>query len=215
MRHIRFHNCLLIGFALLSAACSPAVATRVAKSRTPMVVPSPATQHAPTAAPPTPASTVAPTQAPVATNLPGATSTIVTPEGFYATAQSAQEATMIARATISPFPTSGAVEIKLGSPASAMARRDGLSFTVQLPKDSFLAARKWPRADHAAQRWTRNTHDQWRRSQPGAGALARRTRARGRSLSMVFHPALSRSTLHAQARAGASPHGDDVVSTAA
>jgi hypothetical protein len=123
MKHIGFNSRLLLLFAFLLAACSPASATRVAESRTPMVVPLPSIQYAPTAAPP---DTMPP---PTQTHDPR-TPTLLP--------QELREATMTARATASPFPTARVVTVKSGAPASATAQRDGLSFAVELPKDSFL-----------------------------------------------------------------------------
>jgi hypothetical protein len=47
----------------------------------------------------------------------------------------ARDATIAARATTSPFPT--AVDVSTGSSTSAEAKRDGLSFRVDLPKETY------------------------------------------------------------------------------
>ncbi len=80
--------------------------------------------------PPTGVSTLIP--------LPG-TSTPVTPPSAYATQEAARQATIVARATASPFPTAGPATVRTGQPASATTRRDGLSFQVRLAKDTYLA----------------------------------------------------------------------------
>ncbi len=122
MKQMAFKSRLLLPLAFLLAACSPA-ATRRAESRTPMVVPLPSTQYAPTAAPPA--------------TMPSPTETL-NPRTPTLLPQELREATMTARATASPFPTARVVTVKSGAPASATAQRDGLSFAVELPKDSFL-----------------------------------------------------------------------------
>ncbi len=75
-----------------------------------------------------------------------ATATPVIPDPVYATQEAALQATItasqatsIARATISPFPTAGPVTLQIGRPAVAATQRDGLSFEVRLPKDTYLA----------------------------------------------------------------------------
>jgi hypothetical protein len=73
------------------------------------------------------------------TEAPAATSTIVTPDPFYATQQAAQQATIVARATASPFPTAEPPLIQSGQPASAIVYRDGVSIEVRLPNDTYLA----------------------------------------------------------------------------
>src|SRR6266542_2346347 len=88
------------------------------------------------AAPVTPADIVyAPTVAP--TEAVGASSTIVTPEGDYATQVAGEQATIIARATASPFPTAGPAAVQTGQPSIASARRGGLSLQVRLAKNSY------------------------------------------------------------------------------
>jgi len=84
----------------------------------------------PTPTPPTEAPTLAP---------PPTTSTPATPPSFYATQEAARQATIVARATTSPFPTAEPAAVRTGRPATAVARRDGLSFLVRLPKDDYLA----------------------------------------------------------------------------
>jgi hypothetical protein len=55
-----------------------------------------------------------------------------------ATATSSQ-ATVVARATASPFPTAGPISLRRGQPAIASVQRGGLTFQVRLPKDAFWA----------------------------------------------------------------------------
>ena len=86
--------------------------------------PTPTIVFAPTVPPPTPAPTFNATPDP-------RTPTMTPPD--------VAQATIAARATASPFPTAGPVAIQRGTPASATARRDGLSLSVELPKDSYLA----------------------------------------------------------------------------
>jgi hypothetical protein len=74
----------------------------------------------------------------VPTVAPAATSTPVTPPSAYATQEAARQVTIVARATASPFPTAGPAIVQTGQPASATTRRDGLSFRVRLPKDTYL-----------------------------------------------------------------------------
>jgi len=76
---------------------------------------------------------------PTLTEAPAATSTPVTPAPAYATQEAARQATVVARATASPFPTAGLATVRTGQPASATTRRHGLSFQVRLPKDTYLA----------------------------------------------------------------------------
>ncbi len=80
--------------------------------------------YAPTVAPPTPAPTLN-----VAPDL--RTPTMIPPD--------MAQATIAARATAAPFPTANEVAITPGQPARAIARRDGLSFSLELPKDNYLA----------------------------------------------------------------------------
>ncbi len=103
---------LFVLVALLAAACRPVTPTPVAG----------------------PAAT-----APSPTSVPVATSTPVTPLPAYATQEAAQQATIVARATVSPFPTAGLATVQTGQPAIATNRRDGLSFQVRLTKDNYLA----------------------------------------------------------------------------
>ena len=81
---------------------------------------------------------LAPTH-PIPTEAPAATSTPVTPAPAYLTREAARQATIVARATASPFPTAGPVTVRTGQPASATTQRDGLSFQIRLPKDTYLA----------------------------------------------------------------------------
>lgn len=80
-----------------------------------------------------------PTEAPIATAIPQATATAATPEGFYATQQADSQATIVARATASPFPTALPVTEVQGQAARALGQRDGLSLAVHLPKITYLA----------------------------------------------------------------------------
>lgn len=75
----------------------------------------------------------------VPTIVPAGTSTPVTPAAAYATQEAARQATVVARATASPFPTAGPATIQTGQPSVATAQRDGLSFQLRLPKDTYLA----------------------------------------------------------------------------
>ena len=104
----------------------------------------------PTATPAPPTEVPAPTAAPPPTVvLPDgsfATATPVPLDPVYATQEAALQATIaaaqanaVARATASPFPTAGPPIIQTGQPAIAIAQRDGLSFEVRLPKDTYLA----------------------------------------------------------------------------
>src|SRR5574341_2591379 len=80
-----------------------------------------------------------PTEAPLATAIPQATMTAAMPEGFYATRQASSQATIEARATVSPFPTALPMTVVQGWPSSALGQRDGLELKVWLSKDSYLA----------------------------------------------------------------------------
>jgi len=113
--------------ALLTTACGSVTSASVADP-TATAPASPA--GGPTPPPPlTEASTLAP---------PPGTSTPVTPSSFYATQEAARQATIVARATASPFPTAGPATVQTGQPTSATTQRDGLSFQVRLPKDTYL-----------------------------------------------------------------------------
>ncbi len=86
-----------------------------------------------------------PTVAPTPTLGHGVTETPVTPDPASATESAAvgatltaRDATVSARATTSPFPT--AVAIKTAGSTRVTARRDGLSFELALPKDTYAAA---------------------------------------------------------------------------
>ncbi|MFB0535430.1 MAG: hypothetical protein ACETWR_10650 [Anaerolineae bacterium] len=81
---------------------------------------------------------LAPTH-PVPTEAPAVTSTPATPLPAYATQEAARQATIVARATASPFPTAGPATVQTGQPASATTQRDGLFFQAHLPKDTYLA----------------------------------------------------------------------------
>ncbi len=117
MRHSWFNLFALLLIALLATACVPP---------TPVPVAGPAAT-----------SSVPPTEAPTA--IPAVTSTPVTPPPAYATQEAALQATIVARATASPFPTAGPATVQTGQPASASTQRDGLSFQVRLPKNTYLA----------------------------------------------------------------------------
>lgn len=84
--------------------------------------PTPTIVYAPTMLPPTPAPTVTPDPR-TPTMMPS----------------DLARATIAARATASPFPTADAVTITRGQPVRAIARRDGLAFSIDLPKDNYLA----------------------------------------------------------------------------
>ena len=79
-----------------------------------------------------------PTEVPTLAPPPG-TSTPATPPSAYATQEAASQATIIARATASPFPTAGPAIVQTGQPTSATTQRDGLSFQIRLPKNTCLA----------------------------------------------------------------------------
>ena len=68
-----------------------------------------------------------------------ATVTAAALEGFYATQQANYQATIVARATASPFPTARPVTLVQGQPSEARGQREGLILEVHLPKDSYLA----------------------------------------------------------------------------
>ncbi|MDY6877744.1 MAG: hypothetical protein SWK90_16300 [Chloroflexota bacterium] len=87
---------------------------------------------------PTATSPVSPAGVPTPPPPPG-TSMPVTPSSFYATQDAARQATIVARATASPFPTAGPATVQTGQPSIAATQRDGLSFQVRLPKDTYLA----------------------------------------------------------------------------
>ena len=116
MRHSWFNLFVLLLIALLAAACVP-----------------------PTPAPVGGPATIAPPPTGVPTPVPAATSTPVTPLPAYATQEAASQATIVARATASPFPTAGPATVQTGQPSIATTRRDGLSFQIRLPKDTYLA----------------------------------------------------------------------------
>ena len=80
-----------------------------------------------------------PTEAPYATAQNAATVTAAALEGYYATVQAETQTAIEARATVSPFPTALPAKVIQGWPAVATGERDGLTLTVQLPKDSYLA----------------------------------------------------------------------------
>jgi len=91
--------------------------------------------------PPTPA----PPPTVILPNGQGATVTPITPSPLYATEEAARratetasQATAVARATVTPFPTAEPVTVQVGQPVIAFARRDGLSFQVRLTKDTFM-----------------------------------------------------------------------------
>ena len=160
MRHSWFNLFALLLIALLATACrsvTPASVTNPAVTAPPPVGVStsiPAATSTPiTPAPPTP-TPIPPTDTPmppmtptdtpapptgVPTLVPAGTSTPVTPASVYATQEAASQATIVARATASPFPTAGPATAQTGQPSIATTQRDGLSFQVRLPKDTYLA----------------------------------------------------------------------------
>ena len=126
---MRMRLSLLPLVMLVAIACAPATQASIAGPTA-------------TPAPPTPA----PPPTIVLPDGSFATATPVTPDPVYATQEAAVQATItaaqatsIARATISPFPTAGPVTLQIGRPAIAATQRDGLSFEVRLPKDTYLA----------------------------------------------------------------------------
>ncbi len=80
-----------------------------------------------------------PTKAPSATAQTAATVTAAALEGYYATVQAETQTAIEARATASPFATAVPPKVVQGWPAVATGERDGLTLTVQLTKDSYLA----------------------------------------------------------------------------
>lgn len=98
----------------------------------------------PTPIPPTYTPPMPPTYTPAPpTGVPSlvsaGTSTPVTPAAAYATQEAARQATVVARATAFPFPTAGPATVQTGQPSIATTWRDGLSFQLHLPKDTYLA----------------------------------------------------------------------------
>lgn len=103
--------------------------------------------------------TAAPTEPPLAPPSPAPPATVMLPDGSFATATpvtpdpdyatqeaayqatiNASRATLIARATASPFPTAGPSTVQIErDPASAVTERGGLSLEMSLPKLSYLA----------------------------------------------------------------------------
>ncbi|MGA9351724.1 MAG: hypothetical protein WBW48_23385, partial [Anaerolineae bacterium] len=116
-----------------------------ARSPTPTATPAvTAPPPTPTPVPPTYTPPIPPTYTPapptgVPTLVPAGTSTPVTPAAAYATQEAARQATVVARATASPFPTAGQATVRTGQPSIAITQRDGLFFQVRLPKDTYLA----------------------------------------------------------------------------
>ena len=128
-------NLFVLLIVLLAAACEPPIPPPAGMpTAAPAVTPTPVTPAPPT---PTPIPPAPPTGVP--TLVPGGTSTPVTPAAAYATQEAARQATVIARATASPFPTAGPATVRTGQPSIATIQRDGLSFQVRLPKDTYLA----------------------------------------------------------------------------
>jgi len=117
---------VLFLISLLATACGSVTSASVADPTATALV-SPA--GVPTLPPPP---TGVPTLAPPPGSMP------VTPSSFYATQEAASQATIVARATASPFPTAGPPTIQTDQQVSATTQRDGLSFQVRLPKDTYL-----------------------------------------------------------------------------
>ncbi len=121
----------LIGLCLaLNAGCSASspVSTPTVPAPSPtLILPTPPSW--PTAAP---APTVVLPDGSVATPMP------VTPPSFYATQEANRRATVVARATASPFSSAQPATVQAGNPSLATTRRGGLSFEVRLPKDTYL-----------------------------------------------------------------------------
>jgi hypothetical protein len=103
---------------LLARVLGPQFAGALRGLSTPTIV------YAPTAMP-------APTEAPAATEVVDPRTPTVMPWDL-------AQATIAARATAHPFPTPDTVMIQRGAPSSATARRDGLSFRLELPTDTYL-----------------------------------------------------------------------------
>jgi hypothetical protein len=140
----------LLAIALASwlrSVTQPTVATTALA--TPTALPT-RTRPAPPTALPTRTRPAPPTAAPLPTiMLPDGRAVTATPAtlspasateeaALQATATSSQ-ATIVARATASPFPTAGPVTLQRGQPASASVQRGRLTFQVRLPKDTFWA----------------------------------------------------------------------------
>lgn len=86
----------------------------------------------------TPTDTPAPPTG-VPTLVPAGTSTPVTPASVYATQEAASQATIVARAAASPFPTAGPPTVQTDQQVSATTQRNGLAFQVRIPRDTYLA----------------------------------------------------------------------------
>jgi hypothetical protein len=67
------------------------------------------------------------------------TSTAAIPEGTYAIRAAEHQASILSRATASPFPTAVPVQVQTGQPSLATARRGGLSLEIRLLSDRYLA----------------------------------------------------------------------------
>ncbi len=104
---------------------------------TPTALPTRTRVPSPTAAPP-PTITLPDGRAVTATPVTPSPASATEEAAFQATA-TASLATVVARATASPFPTAGPVTLQRGQPALATVRRGGLTFQVRLPKDTFWA----------------------------------------------------------------------------
>ena len=109
--------------------------------RAPEGVAVPTPGPSPTPIPPTYTPPMPPTYTPAPpTGVPNLVPTgTVTPASAYATQEAARQATVITRATASPFPTAGPATVWTGQPSIATTQRDGLSFQLRLPKDTYLA----------------------------------------------------------------------------
>ena len=125
----------------VTAPSPTGVSTSTPAATSTPVTPAPLT---PTPIPPTYTPPMPPTYTPapptgVPTLVPAGTSTPVTPAAAYATQEAARQATVVARATAFPFPTAGPATVQTGRPSIATTQRDGLSFQIRLPKDTYLA----------------------------------------------------------------------------
>jgi Tol biopolymer transport system component len=138
---------LLAAGLMTGCAPTPLAPTYASPTEAPAATSTPVTPALPTPTPipPTYTPPIPPTYTPpapptgVPTFVPAGTSTPFTPAAAYATQEAARQTTVVARATASPFPTAGPATVQTGQPSIATTRRDGLSFELCLPKDTYLA----------------------------------------------------------------------------
>ncbi len=87
---------------------------------------------------PTPTIEYEPTAAPYPPESPAPTK-VIDPRTPTVVPWDLAQATIAARATAHPFPTPNAVAIQRDATISATARRDGITFRIEIPKDTFVA----------------------------------------------------------------------------